>query len=630
MPALTHEDFAARLTELMLKAQTNPAAYRRRMWGWVLLGYLFIVLLLLGSVGLVASLLWLMADDGVGGFLLKLLPLAYLVWQLSRLTRVKFAMPTGRPLSSAEAGPLHELLRAQTRTLRAPAVHQVLLTSEYSAAAVQVPRLGVLGWQRNYVILGLPLLQTLSPAQAAAVVAHELAHLHGGHSHFAALVQRVNRSWAQLREQFGRSESNTLVQRFADWYVPHFNTWSHPLRRTTEFEADLAAARLTSPAALAEALCVLEVQGPALARLYWQPLELSMSHEPAPPADAISGLLPVARTARLPAAEASALLRQATEADPDPFGTHPTLGERLAALGQAPAAPAPPATTAAEAWLGGSLPALAQALDADWATDRAQMWRERYAVLRVELGYLAILNKQLADGQILSEADAWMHADFTNDHVGEAEALPLFRALFHSRKHGAAARFAVGCILIGQDDAAGLALLEEAMAGGNPDFVEPGLALLRAYHQRRGDYEAARQLSARQYQHADLAALMQAERQGITPADTLLAHNLADDELVTLRAVLSEPTHRVAQAWLLRKQLTYLAAEKPFFLLLLRAARGPNLETDPQIMAWYEQLLPSIVLPGHGVVVPVVREFRWVGSTALQLTGSEIYRAAPS
>ncbi len=630
MPGMTHEAFAAKLAHLLPRAQANPAAYRRRVQGWVLLGYGFIALLLLGSVALLGGLLWVFIAVGVAGVLFKLLiPVVYFVWTLLRSLWVKFDPPAGRELNRAEAGPLHDLLRTQTRALGAPTVHRVILTADYNAAAMQLPRLGLLGWPRNYVLVGLPLLQTLTPEQAAAVVAHELGHLRGGHGRFAALTYRVNQSWAQLVNNLESSGRGGIVRNFTQWYVPRFNAWSHPLRRTAEFEADAAAARITSPAALAEALCAIEVREPALDRLYWTPLNKSLAHEPLPPTDPISQLVAVARTASLPADEAATLLRRAAEADPDPFDTHPTLGERLAALGQEVATPAPPTTTAAEAWLGASLPALAQALDTTWRFERTGLWRERHAVLRQQLDQLAKLNEQLASGATLPEADAWTHADFTEDHVGTAESLPLYQALFDSPKYGTAARFAVGRILVSQDDPAGLPLLEEAMRL-DTDYVGPGLALQQAYYQRQGDRDAARQLTARQYQHADLADLIEAERQGCSPQDVLLPHGLTEDELAPTLAVLTDFANRVGRAWLMRKQLTHLAAEKPYFILVLRADKGKGLNTDEEVAAWASQLAPKITLPSSGLVVPVINEFMWLGKKAVNLAGSEIYHRQPS
>ncbi|MGI4865045.1 MAG: M48 family metallopeptidase [Janthinobacterium lividum] len=630
MPGMTHEAFAAKLTDLLPKAQANPAAYRRRVQGWVVLGYCFIVLLLLSSFGLLGTLLWAMTAVGVGTIIIKLLiPVVYFIWVLLRSLWVKFDPPQGRPLSRAEAGPLHDLLHEQTRALRAPAVHSILLTTDYNAAAMQLPRLGLLGWPRNYVLVGLPLLQTLTPEQAAAVIAHELGHLRGGHGRFAALVYRVNQSWAQLVHNLEQSGRRTIVRNFTDWYVPRFNAWSHPLRRTAEFEADAAAARITSPAALAQALCALEVREPALNQLFWEPLFKSAAEELNPPADPISRLLAVARTAQLPTEEAATLLRRAHEADPDPFDTHPTLGERLGALGQPIAAPLLPTTTAAEAWLGASLPTLAQELDSEWTTARTVPWQERHAQLSAQRRRLAELQAQQAAGPPLTDAEAWTLADLTEDHASEAESLPLYRVLFDVGKYEASARFAVGRILASQDDPASLPLLEEAMRLDS-DFVRPVLVIQQAYHQRRGDREAARQLSTWQHRHADLTDLVQAERRGCSPQDVFLAHGLSAEELAPVRAVLADPASRVVRAWLLRKQVVHMAAEKPYFIVLLRADRGPGLSTDEEVMDWSARVAATIVLPGSALVVPMINSFLWLGKKALPLAGSEIYHAQAS
>jgi len=46
---------------------------------------------------------------------------------------------------------------------------------------VQSPREGIVGWPRNYLLIGLPLMKTLSVDQFEAVLAHELGHVARGH-----------------------------------------------------------------------------------------------------------------------------------------------------------------------------------------------------------------------------------------------------------------------------------------------------------------------------------------------------------------------------------------------------------------------------------------------------------------
>jgi Zn-dependent protease with chaperone function len=219
-----------------------------RVQAWAWLGYGFIVLLLLGTVASMVGILSLLVFTTAFALILKVgAALGYFAWKIIRSLWVRFDEPTGRLLTPTEAAPLFALLAQQAHDMQAPAVHRVLLTSEFNAAIVQLPRLGVLGWPRNYLMVGLPLLQAMTADQAAAVVAHELGHLRGGHGRCGAGVYRVSQSWAQLLAQLERNDSGTWLRRFTNWYVPQFNAWSHPLRRTAEFEADAAAGRATSP-----------------------------------------------------------------------------------------------------------------------------------------------------------------------------------------------------------------------------------------------------------------------------------------------------------------------------------------------------------------------------------------------
>lgn len=618
---MTREAFAAELDRLRPLAEADPTAYRRRVQRWALLGYGFLFVLLLSSVGLLGGSLWALVALGAGTVLFKLIiPLAFFTWKIIRSLWVRFDPPSGQRLSPAEAAPLFDLLHQQTGALKAPHVHEVLLTSAYNASAVQVPRLGAFGWPRNYVLVGLPLLQTLSPEQAAAVVAHELGHLRGGHGRFGAWIYRVEQSWEQLVAQLEQQSSRSVLHRFTDWYVPRFQAWSHPLRRTAEFEADAAAARLTSPQAMAEALCAITVRDAALDRAHWDNLGREMAEVAAPPPNVISRLVAVAKTARLPEADEHRLLHNQSRASADPFDTHPTLGERLAALGQPVALPPLPARTAAEAWFGDHLPQLTQHLDTRWAAECAAPWRERHQHLRAQRERLAALQAHQAAGETLTDQETWELADLTEDHVGPAEALPLFQALHDSAKWGAAAKFASGRILLAQDDAVGLDLLLAAIAQ-DADFKGPGLAVQQAYHERQGNWDEVRRLSTQQLRHADTRDVVVAVRNSIEPTDTFTGHYLPEEELADLRALLAAPAAGVSRAWLVRKELDPDAGEKPLYVLLVLPSRKST--TDAQQHAWVQRLANQVSLPGE-VLVLTGSAFNWLEKRAIGMPGSEI------
>ena len=169
---MTDEQFEALVAELDGEARRRPDAYRMKVLLLAMLGngYLFAVVLLvfLMLAGLVASIYWLKGWVVklvliVGGFLLLVL----------RALWIRIEPPAGRPIGAGEAPELFALIDGLREQLRAPRFHEVLVTDDFNAGVVQSPRLGIFGWPRNYLLVGLPLMKSLTVEQFKAVLAHE-------------------------------------------------------------------------------------------------------------------------------------------------------------------------------------------------------------------------------------------------------------------------------------------------------------------------------------------------------------------------------------------------------------------------------------------------------------------------
>ncbi|HEY6106235.1 MAG TPA: hypothetical protein VIV59_09660, partial [Anaeromyxobacteraceae bacterium] len=126
---------------------------------------------LLGAAGLGFVAFWIVLAGGllllvVAGMvarpnaaLLKVgIPLAILSWTLLKATWVRFERPQGIELTRAEAPAAWAELDRLRRLGRLPRIHRLLVDSRLNAGMAQTPRLGVLGWPHNDVVLGLPLL----------------------------------------------------------------------------------------------------------------------------------------------------------------------------------------------------------------------------------------------------------------------------------------------------------------------------------------------------------------------------------------------------------------------------------------------------------------------------------------
>lgn len=258
--SLTQTQFEALVREAETLAKTSPSRYKLGILFYTLLGYLFIfgILFLLfslagvaiGSAFLSTALFLILLKKKL---IFVLIPA---IWILLKALWVRFDPPTGYVLKLKDYPVLAREIKALQARLKTIRVHQVILTPEFNAAVVQTPRLGIFGWYRNTLILGLELLLSLSPEQARAVLAHEFGHLSGNHSQFKGWIYRVRTTWDRITQAYSGIDSwgAQLMFKFFNWYSPRFSAYTFPLARMNEYEADAIAAQITSPQTVAEAL----------------------------------------------------------------------------------------------------------------------------------------------------------------------------------------------------------------------------------------------------------------------------------------------------------------------------------------------------------------------------------------
>lgn len=574
-------DLTARLEGF---AARRPGAYRLRVLLLGSLGYLYILAVLAALVVVDLLALALMTRGGLIVVKYLVLPLAAFSWLIVRALWVRIPPPEGRELHRAQAPALFAMVDEVRRALRAPRVHHVLLTDELNASVVQVPRLGILGWQRNYLSLGLPLLHALPPEELRAVVAHELAHLSGADGRGAAWVYRVHGTWHRLMDALARENhrGRVVFERFFRWYVPYFEAYSAVMSRSGELRADRLAASVAGAATAASTLLRVEVRGRFLGEVYWPEVMRAANREEEVPAAAFTAL---AERVRGPVApeRASAWAREACRAATHPGSSHPSLADRLAALGFPPgedgahpvgAPEAPLERTAAEAFLPGLADVATDRLDREWRERTAAWWRERVDQLRALRARKAALDAAAAGGS-LDEPGAWERARHAAQLALAAEedadgALGLLRGWLQAHPGHHEAAFLLGRILLERGDPAGVEPLEGA-AAADPGFLLPACEALFEFHLARGDAEAAERVRERALARQEALAGVQRERSTLHRDDVLLPHGAPAALLATLAGLLAGE-RRVKEAYLARKQVAHFP-EEPHYVLGVVLAR---------------------------------------------------------
>lgn len=572
-------DFEQMVARLERESERAPEAYKMKVALLALAGFVLLaVLLSFAGAGLLvlAGLAWWMISSGGGALILLLklgkllILLAFPMWFLLKASFsalfVRLPAPTGLPLTREQAPALFAALDDMRRRMRGPRFHHVLLINEMNAAVVQRPLFGLIGFPRNYLLLGLPLLESATPDEAMAVVAHEYGHLAGAHGRFGAFIYRLRLSWGTIQAiaEHWSGWSGRLLRKPVDWYAPYFNAYTFVLARANEYQADAAAAELVGPAAAASALKRVNISGGSYDRFLTELFKTTRS-ENSPPEDLAERW---ARTASAPQTPAlsSKDLDAALARDPGVADTHPSLRQRLRALGLADTQltlPPPdlaaggashPATdpgsdSAATVWLGASVATLRREIQQQWRNDVLPGWRDQHrhwSELRERATTLQALPERTVDEAFeLLRLDAQLRPD--EDHLPQIVA---FNAAHPDR---ATALYLEGVMRLDKDDESGLALLDRAM-NLDGDAIRPGCERAYEFLVPRKD-PRAEQYAERWRQRAEWEASRDQQVGRLDAKAEAMPSGFSAEALTTLRHQLTAVTPTIVEAWIARRRI---------------------------------------------------------------------------
>jgi len=625
--AITREELDALVACLEKEAERSPGAYRFRVFWLAVLGYAYIFLVLVVLLGLVGLLvLALVAMSGRGGYFIGKMGFGVLVlvYIILRALWVRIPGPEGLVLRPGQVGTLFRVVEEISRALKGPKFHQILLTGEFNAFVAQVPRLGVFGWQKNYLAVGLPLIQALSPEQFRAVLAHEFGHLSGAHGRFSSWIYRIRQTWYQLMETLQQQQhwGSFIFHRFFRWYVPFFGAYSFVLARAHEYEADRCAVELAGAQQAADALINTTVKGSFLGEAFWPALYRRADRETDPPFSLYTEIEQALRSDIGPQ-EASRWLQKALLSKTGSEDTHPSLADRLAAMGQEARLPGPVEQTAAQYYLGDALSGLTESLSHAWREAMAESWRERYRYVQESQQRLKGLDAKTLTGPLTLE-EAWQRAAWTEEFQGSEAALPLYQEILETNPGHAESHFALGRIYLTQRNAEGIEHIEKAMQL-ETDAILSGCELIYNFMMAQGEEAKAREYYNRASQHAERLERAGAERSRLGFKDTYLYHDLPEARVAHLKEQIARYP-QIAQGYLARKQVQYFP-EKPLYVLGV-VVRRPwyKLHSEKEDALFAQKVAQEITFPGETFVLVLNGPNSKLKKIMQKIPGSLIYR----
>lgn len=451
------------------------------------MGYLFIgLIILLILLSLLVMLVLLFAAGLVLGG--AAVAVAFFAAALVKALRLRSHKPGGVHVSARDVPNLYRYLDELERLTGARRPSAVILDDSCNAGVIRVPGPGPAIPERFYLLLGVPMLMALSVDEFRSVLAHEYAHMSRSEERFAAWVYATRARWLALADAFRTREGigAAIVDRLFSAYADYFAAYSFPLARENEFHADAFAARLTGTEPVAASLARLEVVNVYLSSEFWPAIVRRADQESIDEVSPFSDLAD--RLARgAPYAKAAGEVNGAVSAVTRPWDTHPSLPDRLDALGTRAPRLCQPSETALDAFLGDAAPRVVQAIEDLWVERERLGWEARHDLVRVSYERIGEIDAtaEPAPVELLIEKAGLL------DRMGRvADAMAVYRTVLDVAPNNAKATFALGSHLLALDNDEGIALLEEVVQRDTSARLEASL-ILRDFHLRHGRVEQA-------------------------------------------------------------------------------------------------------------------------------------------
>ena len=607
------KDFASLARSLEAFAVKKPGVYKLRVGLLGALGYIYLLLIVSLLLGIVAAVVYYFIYSGhFNALLLKVLwiPLV-LVGIVLRSLWITIPVPDGMELKREQAPALFDLIHEVTQKLNGPKIHHVFLSGDFNASIVQIPQFGMLGWLNNYLVVGLPLLQAFSPTEFRAVLAHEVGHLSGKHGRFSGWIYRLRASWIEVltRVHYERSYASFLFEPFLNWYAPYLNAYSFVLARAQERQADEYSVELAGKETTAVMLARLAVKGKSIGEDFWPRFFRGSKNESKAPRDPFEQMLGGLEQSIGPVNTQKWFfeeLRVPTGYD----DTHPALSDRLAAIGYAKDSPE----------VTGLLDAVVQAeeqkqpasthylreLPEDFVPRQNRLLREQLVPTWTEAHKKANESKKRfgeleaqANVRALTLDEQWERVALLAQVHDQKAVIPPLQIFLQEHPEHAGAHFALGTILLEDQNADGIKYLERAMEL-KPETVGDASTLLSGFYFQQGDKELAEKFRQRAVAYYEKEQRINELAWNFSEDDTFIPHDVSQVVLQEIQSQLHK-ARGLSEAYLVRK---VIQGADPVYVLAFRVGYTWNEgRSDKHLGPLFIDLMNITALPAPPVLL---------------------------
>ncbi len=292
------------------------------------------------------------------------------------ILNIDFANMPGLKVKRKSAGRLFQLLDEIKAEYPQPKIHQIIITEQFELKLVKIPHFGIPIVNHNILVIGLPLMLTLSPNQFKCLLTREIIQYSKSRLKFANWLNQLRESWERYRIVLKQRAciGHQVLYGFFTLYSPVYKAISLPARITDELTADRNALDLINSDELLSALQAKLIANLYIEKYFWP--EITKSNCTISP---FSRLYRAAKTA-LSRNNSETWLQQQNLLVDNTSDNYPTLQQRMDNLGST-SIKLPPdlVQTAAEFYFQNHLAKIISMSDNNWLEKRCKSYRPTHA-----------------------------------------------------------------------------------------------------------------------------------------------------------------------------------------------------------------------------------------------------------
>jgi len=411
-------------------------------------------------------------------------------WICVYLYKLPIKLPGGLPISIDNAPKLIHLIEKIQSQSNSTKIHRIRITDKYDINIIRTPKNGFPFAFTNTLLIGLPLMQSLSPDELNTAMLREIAHIKNPYKRASSWFFLLRQVWCQYRiaHQSTWKLHNIIMRVFFSWYSPLFKMLSQGAARAEELAVDSYCLKFIDKVTLIEMITINGISEYYLDNYFWPHLYNKAYKHKVPPYLPYTSLETNLHT-KLDNEIAESWLEKALTSENNQ-AEFPNLKQRMANLDlKHIMMPAPVMESSAHYFLEDTLKIVTQQMDKTWLMAHQFDWQQKFKAGEQERIQLSKFQSQVESGY-LSDLKTWEYILLIKKYISKNDALLLYIKILKLQPRDARINFDIGRSLLNNMDELGIKALEKSMQQ-DPSYTVISCQLITKFFVAIGNSKSA-------------------------------------------------------------------------------------------------------------------------------------------